>query len=79
MKIIHSLATVIPTSLQCKLNFYTMKKTAIIILSDPKAGTEEALGRVFNASAYEFKHAGEDVKIIFQGTGINLFAYVIVF
>lgn len=50
-----------------------MKKTAIIILSDPKAGSEEALGRVFNAlaSAYEFKHAGEDVKIIFQGTGIR--------
>ncbi|WP_394678583.1 hypothetical protein [uncultured Sphingobacterium sp.] len=50
-----------------------MNKTAIIILSDPKAGSEEALGRVFNAlaSAYEFKHAGEDVKIIFQGTGIR--------
>jgi hypothetical protein len=50
-----------------------MKKTAIIILSDPKSGSEEALGRVFNAlaSAYEFKHAGEDVKIIFQGTGIR--------
>ncbi|TDW51641.1 DsrE/DsrF/DsrH-like protein [Flavobacterium sp. 270] len=50
-----------------------MKKTAIIILSDPKAGSEEALGRIFNAlaSAYEFKHAGEDVKIIFQGTGIR--------
>lgn len=50
-----------------------MKKTAIIILSDPKAGSEEALGRVFNAlaSAYEFKHAGEDVKIIFQGAGVR--------
>lgn len=50
-----------------------MSKTAIIILSDPKAGSEEALGRVFNAlaSAYEFKHAGEDVKIIFQGAGIR--------
>ncbi|KAA5536326.1 DsrE family protein [Taibaiella lutea] len=50
-----------------------MNKTAIIILSDPKNGSEEALGRVFNAlaSAYEFKHAGEDVKIIFQGTGIR--------
>lgn len=50
-----------------------MKKTAIIILSDPKGGSEEAVGRVFNAlaSAYEFKHAGEDVKIIFQGTGIR--------
>ncbi|WP_312392494.1 DsrE family protein [Chryseobacterium sp.] len=50
-----------------------MKKTAIIILSDPKSGSEEAMGRVFNAlaSAYEFKHAGEEVKIIFQGTGIR--------
>jgi len=50
-----------------------MKKTAIIILSDPKASSEEALGRVFNAlaSAYEFKHEVEDVKIIFQGTGIR--------
>lgn len=50
-----------------------MNKTAIIILSDPKAGSEESLGRVFNAlaSAYEFKHAGEDVKIIFQGAGIR--------
>ncbi len=50
-----------------------MKKTAIIILSDPKAGSEEALGRVFNAlaSAYEFKHAGEEVKIVFQGAGIR--------
>lgn len=48
-----------------------MSKTAIIILSDPKAGSEEALGRVFNALAvaYDFKHAGEEVKIIFQGAG----------
>lgn len=50
-----------------------MNKTAIIILSDPKAASEEALGRVFSAlaSAYEFKHAGEELKIIFQGTGIR--------
>lgn len=27
-------------------------KTAIIILSDPKNGSEEALGRVFNALAW---------------------------
>jgi len=48
-----------------------MSKTAIVILSDPKAGSEEALGRVFNAlaAAYDFKHAAEEVKIIFQGTG----------
>jgi hypothetical protein len=48
-----------------------MSKTAIVILSDPKAGQEEAIGRVFNAlaAAYDFKNEGEAVKIIFQGTG----------
>jgi hypothetical protein len=48
-----------------------MSKTAIIILSDPKDGSEEALGRVFNAlaAAYDFKEEREDVKIIFQGAG----------
>lgn len=48
-----------------------MSKTAIIIFSDPKNNSEEAIGRVFNAlaSAYDFKQAGEEVKIIFQGTG----------
>jgi hypothetical protein len=46
-------------------------KTAIIILSDPKAGSEEALGRAFNAmaAAYDHKQAGDEVIIIFQGTG----------
>ena len=48
-----------------------MSKTAVVILSDPKASSEEALGRVFNAlaAAYDFKTAGEAVKILFQGTG----------
>lgn len=48
-----------------------MSKTAIVVFSDPKTGTEEALGRVFNglAAAFDFKEAGEDVKIIFQGAG----------
>jgi hypothetical protein len=48
-----------------------MSKTAIVVFSDPKTGTEEALGRVFNAlaAAFDFKEAGEEVKIIFQGTG----------
>ncbi|MDJ1471935.1 hypothetical protein [Xanthocytophaga flava] len=47
-----------------------MNKTAIVILSDPKSGSEEALGRVFNAlaAAYDFKTAEEEIKIIFQGT-----------
>lgn len=46
-----------------------MSKTAIVVFSDPKTETEEALGRVFNglAAAYDFKEAGEEVKIIFQG------------
>ncbi len=46
-------------------------KTAIVILSDPKSGSDEALGRVFNAlaAAYDFKQAGEEVSILFQGAG----------
>lgn len=46
-------------------------KAAVIIMSDPKAGTEDALGRLFNglAAAYDFKHQGDDVTILFQGTG----------
>ncbi len=48
-----------------------MSKTAIVVLSEPKAGSEEALGRVFNAlaAAYDFKNQGEEVKILFQGAG----------
>ena len=51
-------------------------KTAIIILSDPKSGSEESLGRVFNAlaAAYDFKQAGEDVIIQFQGAGTRWIA-----
>lgn len=46
-------------------------KTAIIILSDPKTGSEEVLGRVFNALAvaYDFKQANDEVEILFQGAG----------
>ncbi len=46
-------------------------KAAIIVLSDPKNGSEEALGRVFNglAAAYDFKQKGTEVAIYFQGTG----------
>lgn len=51
-------------------------KTAIIILSDPNSGSEESLGRVFNAlaAAYDYKQAGEDVIIQFQGTGTRWIA-----
>ncbi len=46
-------------------------KTAIVVLSDPKSGSEEALGRVFNAlaAAYDFQKNGEEVIVLFQGAG----------
>jgi hypothetical protein len=46
-------------------------KTAIIILSDPKQGSEEALGRVFNALALasECQREGDEVAVVFNGTG----------
>ena len=46
-------------------------KAAIIVLSDPKSGSEESLGRVFNALAatYDFKQRGDDVTVLFQGAG----------
>jgi hypothetical protein len=46
-------------------------KAAIIIFSDPKTATEEALGRVFNAlaAAYDFKQQGDEVTVLFQGAG----------
>lgn len=46
-------------------------KTAVLILSDPKSGSEESLGRLYNALAtvYEFKNSGEAVTIYFQGAG----------
>ncbi len=46
-------------------------KAAILVLSDPTHGKEEALGRVFNAlaSAYDFKQNDVEVKVMFNGTG----------
>lgn len=46
-------------------------KTAIVVLSDPKSGSEEALGRLFNALfvTYELREKGRDVALIFQGAG----------
>jgi hypothetical protein len=51
-------------------------KTAILILSDPKTGTDEALGRVFNAlaAAYEFREKGDDITVLFQGSGTRWIA-----
>jgi hypothetical protein len=41
-------------------------KAAIVVLSDPKPGSEESLGRVFNAlaAAYDFKQKGDEVSIL---------------
>ena len=46
-----------------------MPKTAIIVLADTES--LEALGRVANAltTAQEFKEAGDDVQLIFDGAG----------
>lgn len=46
-------------------------KAAILVLSDPSSGSEEALGRVFNALAvaYDYKQAGSEVSVLFQGAG----------
>lgn len=51
-------------------------KTAIVVLSDPKPGSEEALGRVFNAlaAAYDFQKNGEEVTVLFQGAGARWIA-----
>lgn len=50
-----------------------MPKTAIVVYSDPKAGSEEALGRLFNAMvvAYELKEKKQEVALIFQGAGVR--------
>jgi len=51
-------------------------KIAIVILSDPADGSEEALGRVFNAlaAAYDFKTRGTEVTVLFQGAGTRWIA-----
>ncbi|QMW04945.1 DsrE family protein [Spirosoma foliorum] len=46
-------------------------KTALIILSDPNSGSDDANGKLFNAlaAAYDFKQANQEVTILFQGAG----------
>ena len=46
-------------------------KAAIVVLSDPRGGSEESLGRLFNAlaAAHDFKQRGDDVTLLFQGAG----------
>lgn len=48
-----------------------MTKTAVVVFSDPKLGTEEALGRLFNALilTHELKENDDDVDLVFQGAG----------
>lgn len=50
-----------------------MSKTAIVVFADPKTGSEEALGRLFNALfvAYELKEKKQEVALIFQGAGVR--------
>lgn len=46
-------------------------KTAIVIMSDPKAGSDEATSRVLNALGYadEAKRNGDELAVVFAGTG----------
>ncbi|MAE67084.1 MAG: hypothetical protein CMJ18_22725 [Phycisphaeraceae bacterium] len=49
----------------------TATRAAIVVLSDPQSGSDEALGRVFNALAvaYDYRTRGQDVTILFLGAG----------
>jgi hypothetical protein len=44
---------------------------AAAVLSDPRSGSDDAFGRVFNAPApaYDYRHAGDEVPVLFQGAG----------
>lgn len=48
-----------------------MTKTAVVVFSDPASGSDDALGRVFNALilTHELKEDGADVDLVFQGAG----------
>lgn len=54
-------------------------KTAILIISDPKSGTDEALGRLLNGLVYarESIESGDQVVIAFTGPGTRWPAEVI--
>lgn len=55
-----------------------MTKTAVVLFSDPKSGSEESLGRLFNALflTYDLKERGQEVALIFQGAGTRWAAEV---
>jgi hypothetical protein len=46
-------------------------KNAILILSDPRSGSDESNGRLFNAlaAAYDLQQRKHAVSILFQGAG----------
>jgi hypothetical protein len=48
-----------------------MSKTAVVVLSDPEAATDEALGRLFNALilTQELKQLDQEVELVFQAAG----------
>ncbi|MDQ7017996.1 MAG: DsrE family protein [Robiginitomaculum sp.] len=50
-----------------------MNKTAIVLYSDPKSGSDDAVGRLFNALfvAYELKEKKQEIALIFQGAGVR--------
>ena len=54
-------------------------KAAVIVLSDPRSGSEESLGRLYNALAatYDFKQRGDDVTLLFQGAGTRWAAEIV--
>jgi hypothetical protein len=55
-----------------------MNNTTIVIFSDPKTGSDEALGRLFNgfAAAYDIKQQGGNVSIVFQGAGTRWTSHI---
>jgi hypothetical protein len=56
-----------------------MSKTAVVVFSDPKAASDEALGRLFNALflTYELHEKKQEVALIFQGAGVRWAAEVV--
>lgn len=57
----------------------SITKTAVVVFADPKAGGDEALGRLFNAMllTLELKEKDQEVALIFQGAGTRWPAEVV--
>lgn len=58
-------------SADARVESATAAATAVVVLSDPAGGSEEALGRVFNALAvvHDAQSRGDRVELLFQGAG----------